>query len=168
MKSSGHSCIYDISYYHYWNMNYTDGLYLLQHMCYFLYFGCCYLQNSLLFWKITLYRINQCRFFKCFIYVSLPILLDLPALRILSSSEDYKDEIIQSLFSKSVSLLQVVLTKFFSVYTVFIIFRTAPHFWHTKLTYNELLLYDHELLYFQSIIIHRTCCYFFHINRHFS
>ena len=57
-----------------------------------------------------------------------PILLDLPALRILSSSEDYKDEIIQSLFSMSVSLLQVVLTKFFSVYTVFIIFRTAPHF----------------------------------------
>ena len=69
MKSSGHSCIYDISYYDYWNMNYTDGLYLLQHMCYFLYFGCRYLHNSLLFWKITLYRINQCRFFKCFICV---------------------------------------------------------------------------------------------------
>lgn len=97
-----------------------------------------------------------------------PILLDLPALRILSSSEDYKDEIIQSLFSKSVSLLQVVLTKFFSLYTVFIIFWTAPHFWHSKLTYNELLLYDHELLYFQSIIIHRTWWYVFHINLHFS
>ena len=55
-----------------------------------------------------------------------PILLDLPALRILSSSEDYKDEIIQSLFSKSVSLLQVVLTKLFSVYTMFIIFWRAP------------------------------------------
>lgn len=62
-------------------------------------------------------------FYMCF---WLPTLIVVPALTMRSFSEDYKNEIIQSIFSTPISAQQVVLAKFFSAYIVFIIFWMAP------------------------------------------
>ena len=52
-------------------------------------------------------------FYMCF---WLPTLIVVPALTMRSFSEDYKNEIIQSIFSTPISAQQVVLAKFFSAY----------------------------------------------------
>ena len=67
-------------------------------------------------------------FYMCF---WLPTLIVVPALTMRSFSEDYKNEIIQSLFSTPISVIQVILAKFFSAYIVFNIFWMAPLYFFT-------------------------------------
>ena len=61
-------------------------------------------------------------FYMCF---WLPTLIVVPALTMRSFSEDYKNEIIQSVFSTPISVPQVILAKFFSAYMNYNIFGSS-------------------------------------------